>query len=179
METAGPSLADLILGNRTARRQLDSPGRGRPAGRPGGGGASASWRLLLGFAEAKAAKTTRNCWEVSESGLVRTALSGQRALGSRSGSPRPRSPPAPSRRRPRPRPPQSRLAAPPPSAAEPCAPTAAPAPHSAWPQEVLLLSSQPRATGGLAARVPAVQTCREEVPVSGCPSGSFPWARRC
>ena len=88
------------------------------------------------FAEAKAAKTTRNCWEVSESGLVRTALPGQRALGSRPGSPRPRSPALPGGRRPRPRPPQS-----------PHAPAAAPAPHRSWLHGVLLLPSKPRGAG--------------------------------
>lgn len=113
-ETAGPSLADLILGNTGPHAcSWTALGGGDPAGRPGGGRASVSWRLLFVFAEAEAAKTTRNCWEVSESGLVRTVLPSQRALGSQSGSPHSRAPPLPSGRRPRSRPPQSRLTPPP------------------------------------------------------------------
>lgn len=153
----GPSLADTHSGkHRPARRQLDSPGRGdQQADRAGRG--LRLWRLLLRLLRQKAAKTTRNCWEVSESGLVRTALSGQRALGSRSGSLRPRSPPAPSRPRSRPQARESprSTASPRPS---PCSPQVPSPPHtSAWPQVVLLLSSQPRA---LEAWPPEYRPCK-------------------
>ena len=132
------------------------PWEGRPAGRPGGGRASVCWRLPFVFAEAKAAKTTSNCWEASESGLMRTALPGRRAPGSRPGRPRPHSPAPPSGRRPRPRPPES-----------PQAPTAAPAPHRPWLQGVLLLPCQPRAPGAWSAELCLCEPAVWDVPARG------------
>ena len=111
------------------------------------GRASASWCLLLVFAEAKAAKTTRNCWEVSESGLVRTALSGQRALGSWSGSPRPLSLTPSSKRLAVQAPPTAESPHAPPPPALCSHRTAAPTSHRPWLHVVLLLPSQPRGAG--------------------------------